>query len=378
MSDSIKELLPFYALGVLNEQEEAAVASYLANNPHLQAELSETKQTISALAYAPQPLRPTPQLRKKVMDRIRADSRTNPAASAGEESNLSRSLKNIWSHFGSGAMTPVLVGLSLFIAVLAGIWVYVLQNEVSRLQARVDMLIPLQVELNSLQEENQTLRQEITTQRGELISFVDTLSTLDNQVTELQTENSLLDQELGKQDQLLGIMQEQLNQKPDEESILTNLAQELSTQSETLAALNTEFAQLKAENAALRSELQAQRTVMVHATSPGVQAMGLDGTEAFPNAHGQLIANPTNETAALVVTGLPPLQPGFVYKFWLVQNNSLKEAGIIEVDSEGLGILVVTSDTAIGLYDAMGISIEPVNAGQQSPNDMIMTGTFSS
>ena len=117
---------------------------------------------------------------------------------------------------------------------------------------------------------------------------------------------------------------------------------------------------------------------MAHATSPNVQTMAIDGTEALPGAHGQLIANPSNETAALIVSGLPPLQPGLVYKFWLVRGEELQEAGVVEVDADGLGILVVNSDTAIGAYDRMGVSIEPAAGGPQPTNQMIMLGNFSS
>jgi hypothetical protein len=80
----------------------------------------------------------------------------------------------------------------------------------------------------------------------------------------------------------------------------------------------------------------------------------------------------------LIVSGLQPLEPGLVYQFWLVQGGQLRRAGEFTVDESGLGLLQVTTETPVGAYEAMGISIEPADSADQPPNEMIMLGNFSS
>ena len=89
------------------------------------------------------------------------------------------------------------------------------------------------------------------------------------------------------------------------------------------------------------------------------------------------IANPNATKAVVLVSGLPPLQPGYFYQFWLVQKGVPIRAGVLDVDEAGLGVLQVEADSVIGGYEAMGLSIEPVNSTSDE-HDMIMLGTVSS
>jgi hypothetical protein len=99
--------------------------------------------------------------------------------------------------------------------------------------------------------------------------------------------------------------------------------------------------------------------------------------DTLPQAAGQLIANPNATKAVVLVSGLPPLQPGYFYQFWLVQKGVPIRAGVLDVDEAGLGVLQVEADSVIGGYEAMGLSIEPVNSASDE-HDMIMLGTASS
>ena len=389
MKEKIEELLPFHALEVLSDSEEVETRSYIAETPEAQTELTELSRAVSALVYSPTPITPPPQLKQALMSRVQADSSVQPVSVTQPEAGFSQWWRNLGHQLTGNPLVPALAGLSVAIAILAGVWVNGQNKEITQLRqsltAMNDKIIPLQEELLPLREENAALKQELESQRDQLAAQLEAMATVNNQVALLQEENQLLTNELATQSEQnerlasqLAAIGTEVAEIPDETILLTTLTKDLSAQEEKLIALNEEVAQLRRENAVLVRELLSQRTVMVHATSPDVQAMAIDGTEALPGAHGQLMANPANETAALIVSGLPPLQPGLVYKFWLVQGEQLQEAGVIDVDTEGLGILVVTSDTAIGSYDGMGVSIEPIAGSPQPSNEMIMVGNFSS
>lgn len=371
MKEHIAELLPFYALEVLTEAEEAQVQAVMAASPEIQAELDALSFTVAALAYHPIPLTPSPQLKQNLFARINSDSVDRPVVFPSTQPVRPAVAQRgkLWQRLFRQPLGPVLAGLSAIIIVLVGLWASWLQWEVTRLQGA---LLALQNDAAPLRAENETLERELAGQH-------EMLATIDDQVALLRQENDKLKAQLASQSQQLAAISNQLSQLPAAQQLLVSFAQNLSAQEDSLAALTAETAALRHQNVVLARELLAQRTVMAHVTSPDVQAMALTGTEAFPQAHGQLFANPADETAALVVYGLSPLQPGLVYKFWLVTGDQLQEAGIIEVDMEGLGMLVVTSKTAIGSYDGMGVSIEPVSAINQPPaNDMIMIGNLSS
>jgi hypothetical protein len=281
---------------------------------------------------------------------------------------------------------PALAGLSLLLALLAGSWAVLLNGQMSQLQQQNlalgrelsqqnETLAALLEQMEPLQQENMALKNEVGAQRA-------ALAELDQAVEPLQAENSALKQELAAQAEQIAALDQTVSQPSGEPTIsaetVAALQEDLAAQREQLAALDNQVAQLQVVNANLGRELVTQRAVMAEVTSPDVQAMKLAGTETIPQAHGQLIANPGEDSAVLIVSGLPPLQPGLVYQFWLVQSGQLRRAGEFAVDESGLGLLQVTTDTAIGSYEAMGISVEPVNSNGDSSNEMIMLGNLSS
>lgn len=282
---------------------------------------------------------------------------------------------------------PVLAGLSLLVALFAGGWAMLLNSQMTQLQQQNlalgqqftqqnEAVAALSEQLTPLQAENSQLKSDLASQN-------EALTALNKAVTPLQTENTSLKQELAEQAEQLASLQSQMVTQPQPENAVSTemvaaLEAELAVQKEQLAALNGQVAQLQAVNNNLGQELSTQRAVMAEVTSPDVQAMKILGTETIPQAHGQLIANPGEEKAVLIVSGLQPLEPGLIYQFWLVQNGQLRRAGEFTVDDSGLGLLQVTTETAISSYDAMGISIEPANSADQPPNEMIMLGNFSS
>lgn len=373
MKDNIQELLPFYALGVLTEAEEAELQAAIAANAPVRTKLDRLNYAVNALAYCPSPIMPSPQLKQTLLARINSKPVDQPVVLPSTQSArpaVAYRWRNFWQQLFRQPLRPVLVGLSVIIIVLAGLWASWLQVEMTRLRGA---LTAEQKDLASLRTENKALQGQLASQYEQLVGQ------LDNQVTVQDRENERLNAELAGQNQQLAAMSNEIVELPAVEQVLIDLAQNQAVQENNLAALTAEIAALRNQNVVLAREILAQRTVMAQATSPDVRVMALTGTDAFPQAHGQLFANPFDETAALVVYGLPPLQPGLAYKFWLVAGDQPQEAGIIQVDADGLGMLVVTTPAAIGTYNGMGVSIEPVSATNQPPeNDMIMVGNFSS
>jgi predicted nucleic acid-binding Zn-ribbon protein len=381
MNEQTEDLLPFYALGTLTEAEGAQVETGLADHPQTEAELKDARYAVSALAYAALPTNPSPRIKQEIMARVEAEAASEAPAAGQTSHRLADFINSLGFRSGWGLAMPALAAASLVVALIAGIRVVSLNAEVAQLRRAVasvedsvaplqSALIPLRGEIAALQTQNTALEQEVANQRGLIENF-------STDVSHLQQADSSLEADLSAQSQDLAAVTGQLAVLSQDKVALTTMLTKLSGQSGTLDSLQAELGRLRVENGALLQELSSQREIMAYATSPDSQSMIILGTEKLPQARGQLIANPTSDAGVLIVSGLPPLEAGLVYKFWLVQDGTPLAVGDINVDARGLGTLVVTSGTQIGSFEAMGVSIEPIDADPQPAHEMIMLGSFS-
>jgi anti-sigma factor RsiW len=392
MDEQIEELLPFYALGVLSEAEQTQVETFIATNTLAQVELNQARRAVAALAYGARPIEPAPVVKQRLFERVNATMalpRRQPAKPAPAAPSTWSRLVELFR--GPGTLLA-LAGLSLLVAVVAGAWAYGLNGQLGQVQQlnaqlehrlgqQDEALAALQEQIKPLQTEqrqNSVLQGQLAAQAQQLATQNEQLTSLNKLITPLQEDNDSLRRELAAQaDKLVALQQVQENQTTSK--TVAALEQELAAQREIVASLMNQVTQLQAFNANLGRELSTQRAIMAEVTAPDVQAMTIAGTESWPQAHGQLIANPGAAEAVVIVSGLPPLQPGYIYQFWLVQSSQLIRAGVLNVDEAGLGVLQLsTHDTPIGSFDAMGVSIEPKDDSTGPAHDMIMLGSFSS
>jgi anti-sigma-K factor RskA len=252
----IEELLAFYALDALNDEERELVAAYLKEHPEARQQIEEMSSADAPLPNADPPVEPSPRSKEALMRLVAADQRAT-SSTRNQPSRL-RGLRfeNFFSAFSLGA------------AVIAILWVIVLNGQVTR------------------------LRNEISALNNALVA-----------------------------------------------------------QSNALEQINTKLSQ---------------------ATPSAVITVSLKGTDVQPQAQGQLIADPSSQSAVLVIVGLTPLEAGKTYQVWLIQGETPVSAGLLKVDANGQGVLVVSSETPIGSFDALGISVEPEQGSPQPTGDIVV------
>jgi anti-sigma-K factor RskA len=257
MDPRIEELLPFYVLDALSEEEKELVESYLAEHPEARAQVEELQVGASALPASVVPVEPPLRVKEALMARVTADVQTRERSSARVESPASRR---------GLRFDDIFRVLSLGAAAAAILWAFVLNTQVARLQ------------------------QEI--------------SSLNDQVA---AQSQSLD------------------------NLIQNLPQ--SEQSDVIT-------------------------------------VSLKSTGEQPRPLGQLIADPDDKSAVVVISGLPPLEPGQTYQVWLIGDAPVS-AGLLTVDENGQSVLIITSEEAIGSFNSLGISIEP-EGGSIEPSDQIV------
>ena len=120
------------------------------------------------------------------------------------------------------------------------------------------------------------------------------------------------------------------------------------------------------------NSLQQINSKLAQPTPSPVITISLKGTSVQPQAQGQLIADLKKDTAVLVIAGLARLEAGKTYQVWLINGNALVSAGLLSVDANGQGVLIVSSRTAIGSFNSLGISIEPDGGSKQPTGDIVV------
>ena len=70
MTADVRELLPLYALGILEADEAVVVERAIATDPALAAELAAYQQTADALGSAIQPVAPSPDVKQRLLASI--------------------------------------------------------------------------------------------------------------------------------------------------------------------------------------------------------------------------------------------------------------------------------------------------------------------
>ncbi|MEO8357581.1 MAG: anti-sigma factor [Chloroflexota bacterium] len=257
----VEELLPFYALDALCDEERKLVEEYLADHPEARQQLESMGRAASALPYGVAPVEPPRGVKEALMARVTLDAEAQAHPSREISPQPSRRAFSFESFFRA---------FSLATAAIAIIWVLILNRQVSH------------------------LRSEITTLNGRLVEQSESL-----------------------------------------EQILQNLPQ----------------------------------------TNP-IISVSLKGTDVQPQAQGQLIANPNDQSAVLVISGLPPLEPGRTYQVWLIGDAPVS-AGLLTVDENGRSVLIITSEEAIGSFNSLGISIEPQAGSEQPTGEIVILSDLS-
>lgn len=127
----IEELLPFYALDALTQEERELVEQYLAEHPEARQQVEEMSKAASALPYGVAPVEPSQQARQSLMARVHADAAARAPSSVQTAGEMPRRVSLFENLFRT---------LSFAAAAIAIVWVIALNVQVARLQNEVSSL----------------------------------------------------------------------------------------------------------------------------------------------------------------------------------------------------------------------------------------------
>ncbi len=181
MKEKLEDLLPFYALGALTEEEMAQVEAYVATNHDAERRLNELMETAVSLPLTAEPITPSAQVKQNLMARIDADPRAAPSPAIQTSSNSSSQtslfdqIRHLLDSFRRGPAMPAFAAMALFIAIASAAWALSLNGQVRQFDTQ----------LTALSAQNKTLQAEVAAVNDKLGQL-----TAVNQ----QLQNSLNDQ----------------------------------------------------------------------------------------------------------------------------------------------------------------------------------------
>lgn len=107
--------------------------------------------------------------------------------------------------------------------------------------------------------------------------------------------------------------------------------------------------------------------------TPGTLSVNVSGTDRAPTAMGQVILNPDNTRAYLIVNNLAPLTGDQVYQVWLTRDGQRDNAGTFTVDSKGHALVRIWASKPWSSYQEIGVTLEP-GRGSQWPTTPCLIG----
>ncbi len=310
----IIDLLPAYALDVLDADERQVVEAALTADPGLRAMLDEYSGLAAGLATNVAAVEPPSGHRQRMMARLQgvtllattAAAHTLPQQLASrdyyraaeaqppprpDERGLAnpRPLRTIFSF-------AALVAAALVIAALLG-WNIALQNEIGN---------------------NNT-----------------SVANLSGQLTRIQAQ-------LGEAKQEVAGLQGQITQAKGDNTTLTS----------QLAAAQQSVSSLQGAN-----ELLAQRGTVVREVAAKDQPLT-----------SQFIANPNSNKGVVLAYNLAPVPSGKTYELWVISKDGKPlPAGTFDPDAKGQAIHNLTFSGSLADYAAVGITVEPTG-GSPTPS----------
>lgn len=146
--DRIKELISAYSLGVLDGEDLKELEDFLAKNPGVYNDLlRENEEAFSQLSYVVKGANPSPELRSKLLNEVKASEKEVPAGESPPP--FWGRLQPLWLGLGSAAAVIV-------IAVLIGYNVSLnnqLENQLAQNESLEERLIEQETELAALENE---------------------------------------------------------------------------------------------------------------------------------------------------------------------------------------------------------------------------------
>jgi anti-sigma-K factor RskA len=128
----------------------------------------------------------------------------------------------------------------------------------------------------------------------------------------------------------------------------------------------------------LKTQLSLTSTLTLAAFSPDTRVVHLAGLAAAPKAHATLALSPSNRTAFMEVSGLPPAPADKVYEAWWIGRHAGPiRAGLFEAPAEGVAKVELIIPPEGEEVVASAVTLEPLGGTEKPTGTMYLKGDIA-
>ncbi|MCS6927415.1 MAG: anti-sigma factor [Candidatus Binatia bacterium] len=377
----IQELLPLYALGGLDEQSNKTIVEHLAESCEVCAtELQEWQEVVALLPLAFVPDGPSPEVKARVMARVRQDLRPQTLSARP------RRWRPSWIALPLAAAAAILL-------LIGGLRyqevVHNLATQAEKATSLAALLAQEQAKLAAREAEVEQLRAQLREQHALVAERAQILAHLEAMLAEQRRLVTVREQEVA---QLRAEKERSQAVAAAYERELAALQAEVQRQRETVAsterraeefrmALEQQRALVEArtrEAAQLRDALARQRAVIEVLTTPGLQMGYLRRAKRGVEAEGHVLWNERKKTWLFYTFRLPPPPPGKEYQVWfMTEREGPVSAGLLVPDHTGTGSLLAAPPSKLfGRVTATAVTLEPAGGLPKPSGEMYLRGSL--
>jgi len=163
----------------------------------------------------------------------------------------------------------------------------------------------------------------------------------------------------------------------DLQSTNARVGAQATAQTNELATVHTQIRQADDQRVNLISDLQDQGKAIDILARPDTRQAQLRGTTAAPQATGSYAWSSASSQGLLVAGNLPPPPDGQLYELWFVYERAWVSGGVLEVDSYGRGMLLVSDidrGDDPGALLGFAVTLEPVVRFEDRAGATVMSG----
>ncbi|WP_129676888.1 anti-sigma factor domain-containing protein [Candidatus Chloroploca sp. Khr17] len=154
------------------------------------------------------------------------------------------------------------------------------------------------------------------------------------------------------------------------------LSGQLATSQEQWLAISNQLLASEDRIGQLNARLAHDEQIVTFVTAPGVATRQLAPARPDESARGEMYMYPGEPNAVVLFSGLPTLESGQVYQFWLADGSSEVAAGTFQVDSTGITRLVVQAPREVNAFQRIMVTIEPDGGSATPGTTVVLTGSL--
>ncbi|NTU80177.1 MAG: anti-sigma factor [Chloroflexales bacterium] len=189
---------------------------------------------------------------------------------------------------------------------------------------------------------------------------------LDSKMARLEQSNGAL---LATTVSLQRTLAETQGRQANLSALLTESQRQISRASEQIAASKQRIDQLSAQ--AARDEY-----VISFVSAPGIATRQLAPADTIISARGEMYMYPGQPSAVVLFSGLPTLQPGQVYQFWLADGATQVAGGTFQVNETGLAQIVVQAPREVNAFRQVMVTVEPTGGSASPSRNVVLAGSL--